>query len=678
VINEAEETTSSGGAVRFSYNNHWCGQDMTDNTSFGNGARVKYYDKNSLCNNQSPQGIILSGAKENGVQSFSGINNDPIYECAFPGRDPASYFFVDQWYIKPRMRINVSDTVGPPKRVIKIIINAYDGNLLDSMTIFTNDFRINGSAYNGSYIENYQFYNLSVKGDTSSTGINRGRPANYQDFTQLPNCHVDYQVYWYGEVSFWLDYVKVMDQPAVNLMGTSFQSQNFRTRTKAKVQTLLNEDTGNRMKGFYTEEIEYSNLACLKMEQDSLQTWFPSAGNKVKIISLIDDYSYLRNLNERHPSDDYAAYIQTIHPPAFMFTEYLFWYTDSPVNNYSEAYLPSNVSFSFPSYCPSGIQAQISSSYPSLKKSYSDYTTRLQTVVFDHYVDSVKNYKTVCDANGTDFHLVSNVCAIAYSGSQNLREPMNSEISAQDCIALCYGAKGLMPYSWESYYIASANESPYWKDHSEYQMGMADFDDTNHYYDSHKREHNYYGENKWLFVSTLYQKIQTWGSMLANSSDTQGYSGARDGTAHNYISDIKSIYRDNTSPYSFSSLNDDAVKYWEMGFFYPNYLGATDKSKYFMMVNRRCVPEVSGGDGDIRQLKIKFDSASLASFRNWKLIDVYTGSSVIFANSTSYLDIGSSSGTLGYFNPGEGKLFKLAPVMQEGGTLVTDESFGPV
>ena len=64
-----------------------------------------------------------------------------------------------------------------------------------------------------------------------------------------------------------------------------------------------------------------------------------------------------------------------------------------------------------------------------------------------------------------------------------------------------------------------------------------------------------------------------------------------------------------------------------MGFFVPDFLNPTvdqyDKSKYFMMVNRRCVPDTpSNGHGDLRQLKIKFDSTQLPGFRNWKIIEM--------------------------------------------------------
>ena len=110
-----------------------------------------------------------------------------------------------------------------------------------------------------------------------------------------------------------------------------------------------------------------------------------------------------------------------------------------------------------------------------------------------------------------------------------------------------------------------------------------------------------------------------------------------------------------------------------MGFFVPDFRNPTvdqyDKSKYFMMVNRRCVPDTpSNGHGDLRQLKIKFDSTQLSGFRNWKIIEMDSNKVIrtFDKDSNIYID-------MKIFQPGEGKLFKISPVMQEGGTLVANE-----
>lgn len=119
---------------------------------------------------------------------------------------------------------------------------------------------------------------------------------------------------------------------------------------------------------------------------------------------------------------------------------------------------------------------------------------------------------------------------------------------------------------------------------------------------------------------------------------------------------------------------EDDVKFWEMGFFKPDFenpdLSTNDKSKYFFMVNRRCFPEIDSL-GDFRQLKIRFNSSQLSGFKNWTIIDLDSNKVVrIFdKDSVIYVD-------MKIFHPDEGKLYKLAPVMQEGGTLIADEDCG--
>jgi hypothetical protein len=103
---------------------------------------------------------------------------------------------------------------------------------------------------------------------------------------------------------------------------------------------------------------------------------------------------------------------------------------------------------------------------------------------------------------------VPHICHITYDwdGVSN-REPMNPEISTVFGIAICHGAKGIMPYAWESYYT-SANDAPLYRDYTEFQMGMADFDNDQHYVDTHKRNINFYGEDKWTYVKELYRRMK--------------------------------------------------------------------------------------------------------------------------------------------------------------------------
>lgn len=111
--------------------------------------------------------------------------------------------------------------------------------------------------------------------------------------------------------------------------------------------------------------------------------------------------------------------------------------------------------------------------------------------------------------------------------------------------------------------------------------------------------------------------------------------------------------------------------YLQAAFFHKE--NETEQTKYFMIVNRRSSPfiDFSSADniGGSRLVTMKINPSNLPGFTNWKIYDLETGdTSFTFSkfDTTNYVFVGN-------FLPGEGKLFKLAPVMQEGGTLVADE-----
>lgn len=216
LITEAEETSD-----RFRYNFRRCGSDEPDNTQWGTGQMVRYYNKNSLCNEeQSPSGMILWGTNENCFQSIANFPYDPKYQVDFPFNenqndpdDPSSTKYYNKYYVMPKMRISTSD-ITTNKPVIKVIVKAFDGvTTVLEKDIFTFDFKNNGT-YDGSYKEDFPGLNLFVFGDI----INTGRGEEFVPKPELlANCKVDYQIYWYGEVSVWIDYMKVMDEAAYML-----------------------------------------------------------------------------------------------------------------------------------------------------------------------------------------------------------------------------------------------------------------------------------------------------------------------------------------------------------------------------------------------------------------------------------------------------------------------------
>jgi hypothetical protein len=96
-----------------------------------------------------------------------------------------------------------------------------------------------------------------------------------------------------------------------------------------------------------------------------------------------------------------------------------------------------------------------------------------------------------------------------------------------------------------------------------------------------------------------------------------------------------------------------------------------DGNNYFMIVNRRCSPlqPATHNDGE-RFIRVHFDSdhAELNGSNNWVVTDLVSGWNTVFdkTNSAHVLN-------LGWFNPGEGRLYKMTPLPKSGGVLAGDE-----
>ena len=249
-----------------------------------------------------------------------------------------------------------------------------------------------------------------------------------------------------------------------------------------------------------------------------------------------------------------------------------------------------------------------------------------------------------------------------------LREPTNEEIKAMTNIMLTYGAKGIIYFEY-----ASTNNIG----NNFYCIGLHNGPDPVTGVRS-KRTVNVYGQDKWENVKQINQKLKTWGDYLIkydnNQSKSFRYHKASERielTTNSFIKELISYPNGNPNlcpeqdpDYDIPDLENK--RYIQAGVFKNP---SENLDKYFMLVNRRCSPGNDGCAG-LRRIKIKFtqNDGNFDNFNNWKLIDLSDNSTVVTFNKTIDNII-----NLGWFQPGEGKLYKIAPVMQEGGTFVCDE-----
>lgn len=319
VILEAEDLPNE----RFSYSYHFCGFNFPDQSQFGEGQQVRHYTL-PPCGTSGTPVTVLSEAKENTIQSLCSFPYDPMYQVDFPYNAYEPDKFTKRWlnyyYIKPRMRILASDaTLDPPVNVCKIIIKAYNGSLAEEFIITTHEFRYSTTTpYDGRYLEDFWEMPIRVDGNT----INVGRPENAYWVNQqtLANCHVDYEIQWYGEVELWIDYVKVQDEAAYRLLNPD-PAKNLDNFLKHKINHLKSNEHNDKMKGIYMEEVDYYNLACLKYLNDSLHVW--ANDTDYKVIGLVASWSFRTILKNRKPTD-YADYFTAVNPPFLMNPQYPF------------------------------------------------------------------------------------------------------------------------------------------------------------------------------------------------------------------------------------------------------------------------------------------------------------------------------------------------------------------
>jgi len=235
-IHEAEDNSS----IHFRYNNHHnSGSNYTETWSGENISGRKYIVNPSDAGIKRP---VLSGVRENAEYSYSGVPGDPVHQYEFWRDSVTGLNNVNNYiYIKPRMRISTTDAFAdPPKLVARIYVLNHDGDTIRYFDINTEAFRHdNINTYDGRYLEDFWDLQMRVRLDS----LNIGRTASYIEWLNKDSCKVDFQVHWYGEIDLYIDYMKVMDEPAYNLFHPDV---NKRIIYRNYIKRMMNNYTNSR------------------------------------------------------------------------------------------------------------------------------------------------------------------------------------------------------------------------------------------------------------------------------------------------------------------------------------------------------------------------------------------------------------------------------------------------
>ena len=204
-----------------------------------------------------------------------------------------------------------------------------------------------------------------------------------------------------------------------------------------------------------------------------------------------------------------------------------------------------------------------------------------------------------------------------------VREPSAYEIKAMTNLAVCYGAKGI------SYYLYS---------HPSNDPTVLGF----YYTDTGlPRDTDDYGYPKWETIKQLNQKLASIGNELLSLDWEGAKSWSNGNTAGNWIGIISNISTNVPS---------------ETGYVETSHSKIQDVD-YIFVVNRRTLPT------DQRTITVTIDKAS-SIYNNWNITEI---------GASNSLTVGKTGSFEFSYEPGEGKLFKLEPVVIAGGNLIYNE-----
>ncbi|CAN5636783.1 hypothetical protein BH10BAC5_BH10BAC5_01160 [soil metagenome] len=568
------------------------------------------------------------------------------------------------WHLKPSLKINTIDANNPliqENIVVEIRVISFTGNLIKTIPIRVKDFNINNGSYPGGYINDFNIAKLLEISGTDLAGN-----MNYNEILKWDNeCNVDFKIFWNGKTEVWFNKLTVDDNVADSLFKGYFDKDILNEANAADGNGTPAKLNDNFI--YSIDELTYSDIPCIEYVQAKYKEGRINQ-SELKINFAPNQWMYDKGLKRNDAG--MTSFMNRIQPKIFNIDIHV-------------------VPFAYPENLR--LNGTISASSIILQNdikplSFLKYNEELQLEMgsekaknpqfnWGSYVNQISTFRESAKNNiQQDFHFViqpqlqSNMTLVEDGGDHvlkwtNTREPTNEEIQMQAMLAIAHGADGL---DW--FWMLSLNED--FKDPNQAVVyGLVSIDFSNDVF-LKPRNSNIFGQDKFNYVASMNLKIMNWKPWLDKIKWTDGYSlhAESDKAFSKYISNIKSIKAVYDNGFKFVN-EADLLKerYWEIGYFQPKERSSDDLDKYFLLANRRCVPTNGNTPDGLRAVQIKFNKDELIGAVNWKLTDLNTGASVTFnknnTDNSGYIDLGTAINALGYFNPGEGKLFRLTPIL---------------
>ncbi len=257
---------------RHSSDNNNTIKDIPDNTQYGNGQYVKQCLYDRVSPGTHPD-TIVKGLKTNREQ----VNN--FFGGGYVVGDSAF-----NWYIMPRIKLDsvfANNSLNQDKEVCKIITSNWDGEIKEQVLKVKNFKPSLSSIYKGNYIEIYFPYSDAlIENLKIEHGTNWFNNDSTRDIWLDQDNKVDFKVLWYDKCDMWIDYIRVENDPARDLI--TLPNQDFIDQLMYEVKdiamNMINSGDPNspyKPYKFYIEEFEFNHLPSIgyvnKMIIDSSQ-----------------------------------------------------------------------------------------------------------------------------------------------------------------------------------------------------------------------------------------------------------------------------------------------------------------------------------------------------------------------------------------------------------------------
>jgi len=539
------------------------------------------------------------------------------------------------WHLKPVMRIKQSDfSPNDTTRVVAIYTRNFDGVYIDTVIIRVRNFRDQNNNYSGQYTNDFNFQfefpaqDLDILGRRDTAiGLMYGYTRENVNASQI-----DFKIYWFGQVDVWFDKLVVDNDIADNM---------FTGLNDLRIYDEVN-NFGNKLDMFFVDECVTTNLPCIKYVNDYIKNSGLPSPPLSYAVSYNMNFHYTRN-----DANTFKLYLDTVKPDIIQVDAHALQFHDQG----EPGCIPIN------SFNPLLVDPKVPADW---KVNNQTYNTYLQECLGqkDSYVWPMEGsfiyqiHKTreniTSASNNTRISIQPQIQGWLIHNNNTgkfrygCREPLNEEISAQAWIALSYGADYLNWFWLPTMTPLTADVS---QRNGPMDMSVDPGDETYTFgvFDtpSQPRRQNLYGQNKFDYLCTLNSKILDLKPTLDAITWNSAYSVHNEGANHGYIQDIMSILpgingqnpcvEDNPNgPYM--DCTDD--RYWEMGFYNNN---GNQDIKYFVMVNRRCIPEGGGFSGDNRVLRVKFN---LSGPINWQISEIGSTNIPKVFDRTKYASFG--------------------------------------